>query len=309
VRVVVVGAKGFVGAALVRSLLETGHEVTAVELRDSPGRLADVADHVEWVAGDGSSLETLLAAIGGRKVDAVYYGPYFRRPGGALGVERELDVMAAAAWRVFQLARALDGLRVIFPSSTAVHGPQPGDGAAVSEQTRVAPFGVYGAAKLLTEQVAAEVNEAIGSNRIRCVRLPSVYGPGAETASRSVNASAVAAARGEVARVPYVASLRVCVAHAEDVAEGLRRVLEAEVPAFGLYEMGGLDVSLDEIAGSVAALVPGAETVFGDDSRQVLPNLVDWSRLRDEFQVEHRTLEAGMASVVEYERARSAREG
>src|SRR6478609_6462583 len=138
-RVLVVGAKGFVGAALCRRLLEKGYDVTALEVRPGPGRLADVEDDIEWVVGDGSSREVILSAIGRRGVDGIYYGPYSRSAPGQPGLERELDVMAAAAWRTFSLAHALDIKRIVFPSSTAVHGYQPDDGTPVSEESRVGP--------------------------------------------------------------------------------------------------------------------------------------------------------------------------
>jgi nucleoside-diphosphate-sugar epimerase len=307
VRTIVIGAKGFVGAALVRALLAQGHDVTAIELRDTPGRLADVADHIEWVVGDGSSLEAIFGAIGRRPVDAIYYGPYYRHAAGTPSLDRELDVMTAAAWRVFQLTRAFEGLRVIFPSSIAVHGPQPDDGRPVSETTRLAPFGLYGGCKVACEYVAAEINAALGRNAIRCLRLPSVYGPGAETASRGVNIPAVAAARGVVGTVAYAASARVCIGHVDDVADAVVRVLEAPDPTHGLYEVGGLDVSFQDIADAVAGLVPGARTAFGREVKQVLPNLVDWSRLRDELGVSHRDLRAGMASIIDYERGAAKR--
>ena len=304
-RSIVVGAKGFVGASLVRALLARGHSVTAVELRDTPGRLADVAGDIEWVVGDGSSSEAVLAAIGGRPVDAIYYGPYYRNPPGSPGIDRELEVMAVAAWRVFQLARAFDGLRVVFPSSIAVHGPQPEDGAPLSEDSRSAPFGLYGACKLMCEHVGAELNALLGRNAITCVRLPSVYGPGAETASRGVNIPAVAAARGEVGRVAYVPTIRVCIGHVDDMADILARLMETAKPQFGLYEAGGLDVSFAEIAACVSELAPGAATVFGDDDHQVLPNHIDWSRLREEFGARHRDLASGMKSVLDHEHTRS----
>ncbi len=302
-RTLVIGAKGFVGAALVRSLLAAGHDVTALELRSTPGRLADVADLIEWVAGDGSSPEAILAAIGGRAVDAIYYGPYYRTPPEMPGLDRELDVMAAGAWRTFQLARALPGLRVVFPSSIAVHGPQPIDGSPLNETTRVQPFGLYGAGKLMTEQVAIQINDALGRRAITCVRLPSVYGPGAETASRGVNVPAVCAARGLPAAVAYTPDTRVCVGHVDDVADALRRIIESPDPEHDVYESGGLDASFGEIAAAVRSIVPSAVITYGDDAHQVLPNLVEWGRLRSEFGASHRDLAAGMRSVIDYERA------
>src|SRR5256885_8503797 len=103
-RVLIVGAKGFVGAALCRELLRRGHEVTALEPRPGPGRLADVAADIEWVVGDGASREILLAAIGRRGVDGIFYGPYYRARAGQAGIERELEVMGTAAWQLFGLA-------------------------------------------------------------------------------------------------------------------------------------------------------------------------------------------------------------
>jgi nucleoside-diphosphate-sugar epimerase len=302
--VLLVGAKGFVGAELSRELLRRGHEVVALELRATPGRLSDVAAEIEWHAGDAASLEALLAAIGRRPVDAVYYGPFYRDPAGERSVERELQVMAVGAWNAFNLARGLDLDRVLFPSSTAVHGYQVAGEAPVDESSAVRPYGLYGATKLLCERVAAEVNELVGRNVVTSVRLPSVYGPGADVGSRGVNVPAVSAARGQVGRVGYSADARLCIAHVLDCATALADILERSDAAHSVYELGGLDVSFGEIAASVARLVPQATTEFGADERVRFPFAVDWRRGRDEFGFDHRSLDAGMSSIVEFERAR-----
>ena len=298
----VVGAKGFVGASLVRSLLRRGHRVVSLELRDGPGRLADVAADVEWRTGDCADGEVLAAAIGRAGVDGIYFGPFYRRAPGQPSVTAELDVMAAAAWRTFQLARVLDALRILFPSSTAVHGPQRPGTPPVHETSQVWPHGVYGAAKLLTERVGEETNLALGRNAITSVRLPAVYGPGAAVASRRVNVPAVAAARGETGRVDYRPEARVCIAHVHDTGEMLADLFETAGPAHGVYELGGLDVSFADIGSCVAGLVPEARTVFGEDEVPILPHAVDGSRLAAEIGRKHRDLVEGMRSVVEYER-------
>ena len=305
-RVIVIGAKGFVGASLTRELLQRGHQVTALEPRPGPGRLADVADEVEWVTADGSSLEAVLAAIGDRGCDGIYYGPFFRSPPDRPEYDRELEIMSIATWKIFQLARALPLKRIIFPSSTAVHGPQPEDGTPVNEHSRVAPFphGLYGAGKLLSEQLAIELNRQLGRNVITALRLPSVYGPGAAVASRQVNVPAVAAAHGLPARLDHHAEARVCIAHVDDVGEILTRVFEAETPAHTVYDVGGLDVSFGEIAAAVQELSPDAETIFGEERRAILPHAVDNRRLREEFAVEHRDLAGGMGSILKYEAKR-----
>ena len=53
----------------------------------------------------------------------------------------------------------------------------------------------------MCEHVGAELNALLGRNAITCVRLPSVYGPGAETASRGVNMTDLSTFEGSGGRV------------------------------------------------------------------------------------------------------------
>ncbi|MFC4941876.1 NAD-dependent epimerase/dehydratase family protein [Pseudonocardia sp. GCM10023141] len=303
-RVLVVGAKGYVGAAFCRALLVRGHQVVALDLGTEPGRLADLADHLEQVDGDGSDLQTVLSAIGRRPIDAVYYGPFYRGENGGHSVARELDVMAAGAWRVFDLARAFPLRRVLFPSSTAVHGGQRG--ATVDEDSPLLPASTYGAVKLLCERVAIETNAAIGEPVVTALRLPSVYGPGASVASRQVNVPAVAAGRGRPAVLDVRASARVCVAHVDDVAAALVAAVEAERVPRTVYEIGGPDVTYAEIAAAVRETVPEAEIRYGARDQAVLPHAVDHRRAAQDLGLRHRPLAEGMRSVVDFERARAA---
>lgn len=302
-RVLVVGAKGFVGAELSRSLLARGHHVIAFEVRASPGRLVDVADDIEWRVGDAASQEAVLTAVGRKGVDAVYYGPFYRNQPGEQNVERELDVMAVGSWRMFNLARVLDMQRILFPSSTAVHGYQPDAVAEVTEDSQVAPIGIYGATKLLCERIGDELNSALGHNVITSVRLPSIYGPGADVASRRVNVPAVAAARRQTGRVDYLPSARLCIAHVGDTATALADMIEQPTAAHSLYELGGLDVSFGEIVDSVHGFVPDADIQFGGDPAVCFPHRVNWTRGQAEFGFRHRPLAEGIRSILDHESA------
>lgn len=306
-RVLVIGARGFVGVALVSELLRRGHTVIGMEVRADPGRLMSSLDQIEMHVGDCSDPETILHAIGRRGVDAIYYGPFYRSPSRSKNLNAELRVMGVGALNVFNLTRVLDIRRVVFPSSTAVHGVQSPHEDAVNEDSYVKPFGIYGATKLACEYLGADVNAEIGRKAVTSVRLPSIYGPGAEIASRRVNALAVAAGRGGVGRVDYRQDTKVCIAHVDDTAHFLSGLLEKESVVHDVYELGGLSVTFGEIATAVSACAPGAVHEFGNDTVSPLPFKVDSSRAAAEFRLRHRDLEAGMRSVVEYERSRASR--
>lgn len=306
-RILVVGARGFVGVQLVRELLERGHEVVGLEVRGDMGRLTPLADRIEWITGDCGKLETILKAIGPKGVDGIYYGPFFRDTPETRSLSGEWAVMGGGALDVFNLVNALPIKRIVFPSSTAVHGMQPENGSVLDETSANRPFMVYGATKLLCEYFADEVNRKVGSNRIVCVRLPAVYGPGADIASRGVNIIPVQVARGNPGQVAYTPDTRICVAHVVDTACFLADLFEADAPRHTVYNLGGPDVSFADIAEATRQICPDAEVIFGTDTAMPLPNGVSCQRATEEFGLVHRSLADGVASIVAYETEKRAR--
>ena len=299
-----VGAEGFVGAALCRELLSRGHEVRAVDIRSPGSRTSSLADELDWRIGDASRLEVLLDALQPPEIDAVYFGTFYRGDVPGASLEQEVEVMGSAVWRAMSVAHARGVRRFVFPSSIAVHGVQSDDDPDFDEESPVRPYQTYGVLKLMGEYVCSRINTRAGRNFATAVRIPSVYGPGADVASRFVNVPAVQAARGAVASVPYAARARICVSHVADTAKALASVLEATEVARSVYELGGLDVSYGDIAQAVAESVPAADIRFGDELVLPFPHRVTFGHGKEEFGFAHRDLADGMRSVVEFERER-----
>lgn len=298
----VVGARGFVGVELVKELLNRGHDVVAMDVRGDMGRLKPFAERITWLTGDCSNTEVMLDTIGRHSVDAIYYGPFFRNPPGQNNLSAEWATMGGGALGVFNLARALPIKRIVFPSSTAVHGEQTSDELR-DETSTVKPFMVYGATKLLCEYFAEKINADLGENRIVAVRLSAIYGPGADIASRGVNIFPVQATRGNPARIDYTPGSRVCIAHVSDTARFLANILDADRCEHHLYELGGLNVSFGDIAQATKALIPDADLTFGTSAETPLPYAVSSARAFAEFGLDHLPLAEGVRSIVEYERA------
>jgi nucleoside-diphosphate-sugar epimerase len=307
VRILVVGARGFVGVDLTFELLRRGHEVVAFEARGDLGRLAPLAKDIEWRIGDCADLESILAAIGPRGIDAIYYGPFYRSPTEARNLATELRVMGTGALSVFNLARVMDIRRILFPSSIAVHGVQKPSDGTLDEDSAVRPFGLYGAIKLMGEKLGIELNQDIGRNVVTAVRLPAVWGPAAAIAARRVNVFPVKAARGLRGDVEYTADTRICVGDVRDTAAFLANVLEAETARHTVYELGGTDVTFADIAAATLKVVPDAECQFGDGTVCPLPHGISTARARAEFRLEHRDIAATVADTIAYERNATAR--
>jgi nucleoside-diphosphate-sugar epimerase len=151
--ILVLGAAGFIGSALVAYLTRAGIAVTAVSRRDT-GTLEASSD---WSA----LLEGCRAVV---HLASLAHAP-------AAGTAW-IDAEAATAAALAAAARGAGVERIVLLSSIKVHGDDTGTGRFRASD-RPAPGDDYGRCKLAIEQaMAAE------GGRLVVLRPPLVYGPG-----------------------------------------------------------------------------------------------------------------------------------
>lgn len=295
----VIGAKGFIGAAVTRRLVAEGHAVVCVDLKATAGRLADVLDDIELLVGDVSSEEGLMSLLAAHPVDAVIGLPFYRGP----STRDQLEVMVAGTWRIFEQARLANVQRVVCASSIRVYGPQSLHGAgAVDESSPCMPQDAYGAGKRLGELAAAEFNRKYDM-QIAMLRINGVYGPGVrEGASGICSAPYLAATEGTV-ELPYIPDARLCLSHVDDNAWALTSLAIGKPPEHTVYEAGGHPTSYAEMAEITRQLVPAADIRFGTPTSQhelTYTYLTDNSRLHGEYGIAHRSVLDGYRTIVEH---------
>jgi nucleoside-diphosphate-sugar epimerase len=177
VKILVTGAEGFIGRALVTRLLSSGvlpglgdarRQLVLLD-RSFQGPLADA--RVRQVAGDITESDILRQGLR-EPVDAVFHLASI--PGGAAESQFELGlrVNLDATLRLLELLRVQEKpAKVIFASTIGVYGvPLP---AAIDESTVPAPSLSYGAHKLIGETLIADYSRR-GFNDGRILRLPGI---------------------------------------------------------------------------------------------------------------------------------------
>ncbi|MFN3259669.1 MAG: NAD-dependent epimerase/dehydratase family protein [Pikeienuella sp.] len=185
-RVLVTGAAGFVGRAVVKRLRAAGHEV----------RGSDLAGGAEVAAVDLRDRAAVAAWVDEAPVDLTIHAGAVSGPM-AVGADLAgtFDVNLGGS---VNLLAALRGGRLVHISSNAVYlGPGAPDGLA--ETAPVGSDEPYGASKVAAEAAVAAWVGAAGLSAV-VLRASSVYGPGRRTAHLMRRLSH-AAATGAVADV------------------------------------------------------------------------------------------------------------
>lgn len=245
-KALVTGASGFIGSAVLRRLLEAGHEVRAL-VRPQSDRRNLAGLRCEVVTGDLANAASLEAAAGG--CDALFHVAADYR----LWVPDPESIYRTNVEGTRSLMRAaLHGRvkRVVYTSSVATLGLIP-DGSPADEDTpsRLGDMiGHYKRSKFLAEDAVRRL--------VREEGLPAVIvNPSAPLGPRDVRPTPtgrmiVQAASG---KMPAYVDTGLNVVHVDDVAEG-HVLAHARGRAGERYILGGENMSLQQILQEVARL-------------------------------------------------------
>ena len=177
----VTGGAGFIGSSLVRRLLRDGHNVRVLDnqSRGRAGRLADVRDHVEFIAADVRDADAVLKAA--RGVDSLchlasvngtewfYSKPEIVLEVGVKGIVNSIDACLKHDVPEFVLASSSE----VYQTPPAV----PTDEAApLSVPDPLNPRFSYGGAKIISELMALNYGRR-HLERVLVFRPHNVYGP------------------------------------------------------------------------------------------------------------------------------------
>jgi dihydroflavonol-4-reductase len=246
-RVLVTGASGFVGSALVKHLVETGWRVRALLRPTSPRTQLDGLG-VEYAQGDINAAESVARAVTGVRYVfhvAADYRLWARQPS-------ELMRTNVEGTRTVMLAAQRAGVeRIVYTSSVATLAPRP-NGDASDESAPLSPsdaISAYKQSKVLAERLVETLIAEAG--------LPAVIvNPSAPIGPRDVRPTPTGRIIVEAAsgRMPGFVDTGLNLVHVDDVAAGhVAALCQGRIGE--RYILGGQNVSLAQMLADIARLV------------------------------------------------------
>jgi nucleoside-diphosphate-sugar epimerase len=268
-RVLITGALGAVGVWTMRSLLERGHSVVALDVGGAGHRLPLALDAEQQAAVVHVQGDITDPAVVGRVLDehgvtgivhlAALQVPFVRADP-ALGAR--VNVLGTV--HVLEAARGRELGPVVYASSIAAYG------AGGTLDAGDHPGTLYGVYKRANESTAVRYFEDYGVSSIG-LRPHTVYGPGRDQGLTSAPTVAmVAAAAGKPYRIRFGGSAQL--QYTPDIGEAFARAALLDYEGASVHDVGGPVVAMADLAAMI-----DADLITADADPLPFPSGVDGS--------------------------------
>ena len=262
--ILVTGACGWLGSAIVTALLERGDKVIATDLTVSPAiaALASRESKLTAVAADLGEWHQVLRLFEAQRPDAVIHAAAI------VGVIQCDDIPIKAqrvnvegAINLFEAMRLLKVKRVVHVSTEETYGDFLSP--VIDEDHPQKPLSIYGLTKLAAEHYGRVYSRDHGLECIN-VRTCWVYGPHLPRL-RMPRTFVEAALLGEPFHQADGGNLAVDQVYIDDTVQGALLALDKDKHRYDAYNIAtGVAPTLRDTADAVNRAIPGGQITVGD---------------------------------------------
>lgn len=301
----VTGAAGCIGIWVLRNLLREGTPVSTLDLDTKHHRLPLVLtneeiNRIEFFQGDVSDYRTVENAIISSGANRIIHLAALQLPFCKADPVAGAMANVVGTVNIFEAARRLGVISVVYASSTAVYGvSEEYPNEPLAHNAALKPRSHYGVYKQANEGTASVYFRDNGVTSIG-LRPYVVYGAGRDQGMTSTPTKAILAAAAER---PYHISFggRYCFQYADDTARAFIQSSRADYEGAGVFNIGGKSVSTKEVISAIEKAEPSCRgRISYEDTPLPFPPEIDNTAFAKVIgSMTFSPLEKGVAETVE----------
>ena len=266
----ITGGTGFIGAQIVRILLEKGKkDLVVFDINPSTKLLDDVADQIEVVRGDLGNFSHVLNVVKTCRPKVIYH------LGGMLSVPSDADNAASfranamGTFHVLEAAKLFEVPQVFFSSTLATYGLDIREDV-IGDYTLQRPLLFYGCTKVFCEHMGLFYKRKYGLD-YRGIRYPSIVGPGVKTPGivQYTSWAIEESAKGNPFTIWVKPETKCAAMYFKDAALAIVKLGEAPLANIKMvnYVLGGATpiASAQDLADIIKDRIPAAQIDFKPD--------------------------------------------
>jgi nucleoside-diphosphate-sugar epimerase len=313
-RFLITGAKGFIGAWIVKNLVECGERPVIFDVDAEAHRLRalltrEQLERLEFVCGDVTNYDDLDRSVADHGIAHLIHLAALQVPSCAADPLLGARINILGTLNIFEVARRhRDQVKgIVYASSAAVFGPEEFYGSGtVREGAELHPGTHYGVFKQCNEGNARVYYASDGISSV-ALRPWAVYGVGRDQGITSGPTKAIKAA---VVGRPYTIRFtgQVDLQYVDDCARIFLRCAEEDLPGARAYTFRGAVVQVGEFIATLEQVYARARGLISAEGPHlpIAPDLDDSALLHDLGCVPRTPLDQGIAQTIEiFERLQS----
>jgi UDP-glucose 4-epimerase len=171
----VTGGTGFIGAQVVRKLVEAEEKVVIFDISRNMRFLADIMDEITFVQGSVANFDEVLDAVKNYKITRIFHTAALLSGSTVVVPLKTARVNGLGIANVLEASRMMDVERLVFTSTVGVF--TYGLTGDIDDDSEKYPISPYGATKVMGELYGLWYHRTYGLD-FRGVRFSLVYGSG-----------------------------------------------------------------------------------------------------------------------------------
>lgn len=305
-RFLVTGAKGFIGAWIVKNLVERGHSPVVFDVDAKAHRLEalltpDQMAQVRFVQGDVTSFEEVDRCIAENGITHPIHMAALQVPFCAADPLAGARVNVIGTLNIFESARKRKDLvkRIVYASSAAVFGPEEFYGhGTVQEGAQLLPGTHYGVFKQCNEGNARVyfLNDGVSSAGLRPW---AVYGVGRD---QGITSGPTKAMKASVVGRPYALKFTglIDMQYVDDCAKIFLMCAEKDLPGARTYTLRGEVMTVEDFLRTLAEIEPRSRELIRAEGKAlpIAADLDDSALVHDLGEVPRTPLVEGIRQTI-----------